>query len=78
MTVVLGASAVVLSTYVSDTFMYLCGFTLIMVTFVAPVILMWAQKYKKWVKMITSTPFTHTAQSSEIRGPWDVAVPIVI
>lgn len=54
MTVVLGASAVVLSTHVSDTFMYLCGFTLIIVTFVAPAILMWAQKYKKWVKMITS------------------------
>ncbi|KAL9716230.1 glycosylphosphatidylinositol anchor biosynthesis [Leucoagaricus gongylophorus] len=61
LTVVLGASAVILATYISDIFMYLCGFTLIVVTFVAPAILMWAQKFK-----------------NEIRGPWDVAVPIVV
>lgn len=60
LTLVLGASAVVLASYVSDTFMYLSGFALVVITFVAPAILMWAQKFK-----------------NEIRGPWDVAVPIV-
>ncbi|KAF7784331.1 hypothetical protein Agabi119p4_496 [Agaricus bisporus var. burnettii] len=60
LTLLLGASAVWVATYISDTFTYLCVSTLMVVTFVAPAMLMWAQKFK-----------------NEIRGPWDVAVPIV-
>ncbi|KXN90009.1 Phosphatidylinositol N-acetylglucosaminyltransferase GPI2 subunit [Leucoagaricus sp. SymC.cos] len=60
LTSVLAFSAVSLAARVSDTYMYLCGSSLVVVTFVAPAILMWAQKFK-----------------NEIRGPWDVAVPII-
>ncbi|KAF9453801.1 phosphatidylinositol N-acetylglucosaminyltransferase [Macrolepiota fuliginosa MF-IS2] len=60
LTVVLSLFAVALAAYISDTFTYLCASTLVIVTFVAPGVLMWAQKFK-----------------NEIRGPWDVAVPIV-
>jgi hypothetical protein len=52
--------------------------TLVAVTFVAPGVLMWAQKYKKCALLYIQPHTTRiNILCSEIRGPWDVAVPKV-
>ncbi|KAI6133079.1 phosphatidylinositol N-acetylglucosaminyltransferase subunit C [Pisolithus croceorrhizus] len=47
------------------------------VNVVAPAILVWAQRYKKQVLSLSSFPWKLMRCPSEIRGPWDVAVPRV-
>jgi hypothetical protein len=47
---------------------------LVLVTFGSPGVLVWSQRYKKSVPAPLSIATTH-GKSSQIRGPWDPAVP---
>lgn len=62
-----------LSASLSATVSYLYAATLVLVTFVAPGILVWAQKYKKCVFVPTRLPtseLTYLVARSEVPGTW--------
>lgn len=79
-TALLSGLSLALTYPLSATATYLYAFSFIFVTFVAPAMLVWAQRYKKCVR---SCPYRCsscrrlTCLFSEIRGTWDPAVPKV-
>jgi phosphatidylinositol glycan class C protein len=77
-TLLLSTLCIYLTAPLSTTILYLYAATLIFVTFVAPGVLVWAQKYKKYaVTRILYKGEQANIPNSEIRGSWDVAVPKV-
>ena len=79
LTVSLTLSAVALTASLSRTIANIFCAILVFVVFFAPALLMWAQKYKKYALQLRARSHLvlNTDFVSEIRGPWDVAVPRV-
>lgn len=77
LTISLSLSAVIFTASLSQTIANIFCAILVFVVFLAPALLMWAQKYKKYVLQLrTRSPLALiTDFVSEISGPWDVAVP---
>ena len=78
LTLLLSLLSIFLTASLSATVSCIYGATLVIVTFVAPGVLVWAQKYKKYALLHIQLHITRiNILCSEIRGPWDVAVPKV-
>jgi phosphatidylinositol glycan class C protein len=74
-------SAVLLVANLSRTVMWIYFSILFFVTLIAPALLIWAQRYKKFEFSFfvfrRTASLTFPSINSIIRGPWDVAVPKV-
>jgi phosphatidylinositol glycan class C protein len=75
LTVAWAASAMYMAAAHSTTVAGLLLAILISISFVGPAVLVWAQKFKKYVQPQCNVETILTCLLSELRGPWDVAVP---
>lgn len=72
----LAIASIIAFSQVSKTGAVLATAVLAFVTFLCPAVLVWAQRYKKRV-ILPFRLLSSDTSFSEIRGPWDPAVPVV-
>ncbi len=80
LTIIISGLSIGLTYPLSSTAAYIYYACFIFVTFIAPGVLVWAQRYKKCVLVWAVSSWVQQlidALVSEIRGTWDPAVPKV-